>query len=101
MPSDGLVAEVQDWAAGLEEVHRRIAEAFAWAEPRARVLAYLRGLFGQLERKNGWSARTAGRWPRLPARCLPTACSGCCAPLTGTPTRSVTSCGAMWLSAWP
>ncbi|SDZ25262.1 SRSO17 transposase [Geodermatophilus africanus] len=61
MRCDGLVAEVQDWAAGLEEVHRRIAGAFARAEPRARVLAYLRGLLGQLERKNGWTlAETAG-----------------------------------------
>ncbi len=58
---DGLVAEVADWAAGLEEVHRRIAGAFARAEPRARVLAYLRGLLGQLERKNGWTlAEAAG-----------------------------------------
>jgi SRSO17 transposase len=58
---DGLVAEVRDWAAGLEEVHRRIAGAFARAEPRARVLAYLRGLLGQLERKNGWTlAEAAG-----------------------------------------
>ena len=55
MRCDGLVAEVQDWAAGLEEVHRRIAGAFGRAEPRARVLAYLRGLIGPLERK------TAGR----------------------------------------
>jgi SRSO17 transposase len=61
MRCDGLVAEVQDWAAGLEEVHRRIAGAFARAEPRARVLAYLRGLLGQLERKNGWTlAEAAG-----------------------------------------
>jgi SRSO17 transposase len=58
---DGLVAEVRDWAAELEEVHRRIAGAFARAEPRARVLAYLRGLLGQLERKNGWTlAEAAG-----------------------------------------
>ena len=48
MRCDGLVAEVQDWAASLEEVHARIAGAFARAEPRARVLAYLRGLLGQL-----------------------------------------------------
>jgi SRSO17 transposase len=61
MRCDGLVAEVQNWAAGLEEVHRRIAGAFARAEPRARVLAYLRGLLGQLERKNGWTlAEAAG-----------------------------------------
>src|SRR4051812_16859364 len=58
---DGLVAEVQDWAAALEEVHAQIAGAFARAEPRARVLAYLRGLLGQLERKNGWTlAEAAG-----------------------------------------
>src|SRR3954469_5571587 len=58
---DGLVAEVRDWAAGLEEVHARIAGRFARAEPRARVLAYLRGLLGQAERKNGWTlAEAAG-----------------------------------------
>jgi SRSO17 transposase len=61
MRCDGLVAEVQDWAAGLEEVHRRIAGRFVRAEPRARVLAYLRGLLGQSERKNGWTlAEAAG-----------------------------------------
>jgi SRSO17 transposase len=61
MRCDGLVAEVQNWAAGLEEVHARIAGRFARSEPRARVLAYLRGLLGQLERKNGWTlAEAAG-----------------------------------------
>src|ERR671910_802083 len=61
MRCDGLVAEVQDWAASLEEVHARIAGAFARAEPRARGLAYLRGLLGRLERKNGWTlAEAAG-----------------------------------------
>src|SRR3954464_12279548 len=61
MRCDGLVAEVQEWAAGLEEVHARIARVFARAEPRARVLAYLRGLLGPLERKNGWTlAEAAG-----------------------------------------
>jgi SRSO17 transposase len=61
MRCDGLVAEVQDWAAGLQEVHARIAGAFARSEPRTRALAYLRGLLGQLERKNGWTlAEAAG-----------------------------------------
>src|SRR3954453_4627146 len=61
MRCDCLVAEVQKWAAGLEEVHGRIARAFSRAEPRARVLAYLRGLLGQLERTNGWTlAEAAG-----------------------------------------
>src|SRR3954453_23215971 len=95
MGCDGLVAEVQNWAAGLEEVHARIAGVFARAEPRARVLAYLRGLLGQLERKNGWTLAEAGGEvsPR-------TGCSGCCGRRTGTPTRSVTSCAATWWSGW-
>ena len=61
MRFDGLVTEVAGWAAGLAEVHARIAGRFARAEPRRRVLAYLRGLLGQLERKNGWTlAERAG-----------------------------------------
>jgi hypothetical protein len=46
--------EVRAWAAGLEAVHARIAGRFARAEPRRRVLAYLRGLVGNVGRKNGW-----------------------------------------------
>ena len=42
------------WAAGLEALHARIAPRFARAEPRRRVLAYLRGLVGNVGRKNGW-----------------------------------------------
>jgi SRSO17 transposase len=58
---DGLVSEVVGWAAGLEEVHARIRGRFTRAEPRRRVLAYLRGLLGQLERKNSWTlAERAG-----------------------------------------
>jgi SRSO17 transposase len=61
MRCDGLVAEVQDWAGGLEEVHARIAGRFARAEPRARALANLRGLLDQSEPKNGWTlAEAAG-----------------------------------------
>jgi SRSO17 transposase len=48
------VEEVQAWAAGLQALHARIAGRFARAEPRRRVLAYLRGLLGNLGRKNGW-----------------------------------------------
>jgi len=55
------VAEVAGWAAGLEEVHERIASRFSRSEPRERVVAYLRGLLGPLERKNGWAlAELAG-----------------------------------------
>jgi SRSO17 transposase len=39
---------------GLEAVHARIAPRFARAEPRRRVLGYLRGLLGAVTRKNGW-----------------------------------------------
>ena len=48
------IEEVQAWAAGLEAVHARIAGRFGRAEPRRRVLAYLRGLVGAVTRKNGW-----------------------------------------------
>ena len=55
------VAEVEEWAAGLAEVHARIAPRFARAEPRERVLAYVRGLLAPLEKKNSWTlAERAG-----------------------------------------
>ena len=55
------MAEVAVWAAGLEEVHVRIASRFSRSEPRERVGAYLRGLLAPLERKNGWTlAEQAG-----------------------------------------
>jgi hypothetical protein len=53
------MAEVQEWAAALEDMHRRIAGAFPRAEPQARVLAYLRGLLAQLQRRNGWTLAEA------------------------------------------
>ena len=42
-------------AAGLDELHGRIAGRFARAEPRARVREYVSGLVTGLERKNGWT----------------------------------------------
>jgi hypothetical protein len=55
------VAEVEAWAAGLAEVHARIAPRFARSEPRERVLAYVRGLLAPLEKKNSWTlAEQAG-----------------------------------------
>ena len=48
------IEEVQAWAAGLVALHARIAPRFARAEPRQRVLAYLRGLLSDVGRKNGW-----------------------------------------------
>ncbi|MBI3326438.1 MAG: IS701 family transposase [Nitrospinae bacterium] len=46
--------EVAAWAAGLEAIHTRIAARFTRPEPRQRALAYLKGLLGPVERKNGW-----------------------------------------------
>src|SRR5690349_9910545 len=47
-------AEVERWSTGLEAMHSRIARRFLRAEPRRRVLAYLKGLLSPIERKNGW-----------------------------------------------
>jgi SRSO17 transposase len=55
--ADGATTEIEEvraWAAGLEALHVRIAGRFVRAEPRRRVLAYLRGLLGNVTRKNGW-----------------------------------------------
>ncbi len=61
MAEDVTVAEVQDWAVGLEEVLERIGPRFARSEPRARAGVYLRGLLSAAERKNGWTlAEQAG-----------------------------------------
>lgn len=55
------MVEVEAWAAGLAEVHARIAPRFARSEPRERVLAYVRGLVAPLEKKNSWTlAERAG-----------------------------------------
>jgi SRSO17 transposase len=69
------IQEVQAWAAGLEVLHARIAGRFVRAEPRRRVLAYLRGLLGNVGRKNGWQlAEHAGeRTPDGMQRLLATA----------------------------
>src|SRR5215216_4729105 len=52
---------VREWAAELEQIHRRIARRFVRPEPRERALSYLKGLTGTVERKNGWQlAEAAG-----------------------------------------
>ena len=43
-----------EWAAGLQALHERIAGRFGRRETRQRALAYLQGLLGPVERKNGW-----------------------------------------------
>jgi SRSO17 transposase len=69
------VAEVKNWAAGLEQLHARIAPRFARSEQRGRALTYLKGLLSPLQRKNGWQlAEVAGeRTPDGVQRLLNTA----------------------------
>jgi hypothetical protein len=55
------IQEVQAWAAGLDALHAWISPRFARAEPRRRALAYLRGLLGNVTRKNGLAAGRACR----------------------------------------
>jgi SRSO17 transposase len=71
----GSRREVRAWAAGLDALHARIAGRFVRAEPRRRALAYLRGLLGNVGRKNGWQlAEHAGeRTPDGMQRLLATA----------------------------
>ena len=59
--SDDAVAQVKGWTAQLEALGARIGPRFARAEPRRRALAYVQGLLGEVERKNGWQlAEQAG-----------------------------------------
>lgn len=55
MDEDICVAEVREWAEGLEEVRELIAPRFARSEPRANAVDYLQGLLSQAERKNSWT----------------------------------------------
>lgn len=51
MSDDIGVAEVQDWAQGLEEIAELISPRFARIEPRNNAVDYLRGLLGDQQRK--------------------------------------------------
>lgn len=42
------------WEHEVEALHHRLGELFRHPEPRQRSLAYLKGLLGTVERKNGW-----------------------------------------------
>jgi SRSO17 transposase len=55
------IEDLRRWADQLEEVQERLAPYFERAEPRKRVMAYIRGLLSITERKNGWQlAELAG-----------------------------------------
>jgi len=58
---DGVAksAAVVGWSESLGDLHARIAHRFARSEARERVRRYLLGLFGRVERKNGWQMAEA------------------------------------------
>jgi len=55
MGNDLCVAQVQEWADGLADLHSLIGRRFARSEPREHALAYVRGLLSGEERKNSWT----------------------------------------------
>jgi SRSO17 transposase len=46
--------EIENWRAGLDALHGRIAGRFRRSEARERAKRYLAGLLDRVERKNGW-----------------------------------------------
>ena len=56
-----MVQEIVEWAEAVEGLHERLAPYFRRTEPRRRVRAYMEGLLGRAERRNGWHmAEAAG-----------------------------------------
>jgi len=49
-----ILAQVQQWAAEFDRLCERVSPRFARPEVRRRVVGFLRGLLGDVERKNGW-----------------------------------------------
>jgi SRSO17 transposase len=49
-----VLAEVEGWAAQFERLCERIGPRFARPEVRRRAAAFVRGLLGDVVRKNGW-----------------------------------------------
>ncbi len=55
MGDDLCVAQVQERADGLADLHALIGQRFARSEPREHAVAYVRGLLSAEERKNSWT----------------------------------------------
>jgi hypothetical protein len=51
---DEVASTTHGAAAYVADIEPRLAPYFAWAEPRQRALAHLRGLLSLAERKNSW-----------------------------------------------
>lgn len=56
-----MQVEVQQWSSGFAAFCGRFAPRFSRVESRRRMVAYIRGLLGELERKNGWTLAEAAR----------------------------------------
>jgi SRSO17 transposase len=52
--AESVLAEVEGWATAFERLLERIGPRFARPEVRRRVAGFLRGLLGEVARKNGW-----------------------------------------------
>ena len=86
--------EARDWEAGLQELHARISHRFSRSESRQRVLAYLQGLLGSVERKNGWQlAEYAGD-------ATPDGVQRLLGVYHWDAARCGTTCGSTWWSIW-
>ncbi|UTT51139.1 IS701 family transposase [Rhodococcus gordoniae] len=56
-----MQSEVLEWSAGFTAFCSRFAHRFPRVESRRRMVAYVRGLLAEVERKNGWTlAEAAG-----------------------------------------
>ncbi|MHA4854797.1 IS701 family transposase [Rhodococcus sp. MSC1_016] len=56
-----MQSEMLEWSAGFAAFCARFAHRFSRVESRRRMGAYMRGLLGEVERKNGWTlAEAAG-----------------------------------------
>src|SRR5262245_51174663 len=53
-PTDAPASTIEGGPAYLADVARRLAPSCARSQSRDRVLAYLRGLLSEAERKNSW-----------------------------------------------
>jgi hypothetical protein len=80
------------WEHELDKLHGKLAGLFRRAEPRQRSLAYLKGLLGSVERKNGWQLADGSAKPH------PMACSIFSSGHSGIMTQLATSFATMSLS---
>ncbi len=55
--------EITGWAEELDALHARLAPHFARTEPRQRVRAYVEGMLGGAEKRNGWHLAEAAGEP--------------------------------------